>query len=148
MSVRDSDRLLCPVRAYNIYFDRSLEWLGQFPISSYPRTLWSVPLTSQEASADYLSQLFKDLVRDSRRYFGLSSAVEISVHQTRKFAASYSIQVGQDEQVVKARMGFSEVRILRKNYIAPVPQLRVACVLPGGPFIPDRTHEMSESDSD
>ena len=147
-SARVSDRFLCPVQAYNIYFDRSLEWLGRFPIHLCPRTLWSVPLTAQEASTEYLSQIFKDLVKDSRRYFGLRSEVEISIHQTRKFAASYSIQVGHDEQVVKSRMGFSEVRILRKNYIALVPQLRVACVLLGGPFIPDRTHEMSDSESD
>ena len=145
---RDSDRLLCPVRAYGIYFDRSLEWLSKFPVEELPQTLWSVPLTAKEASVEFLSQLFKDLVKDSRSSLGLRSEMEISVHQTRKFAASYSIQVGHDEQVVRSRMGFSEVKILRKNYVAPVPPLQVACVLPGGSFLPVRTHELSDSDSD
>ena len=54
-----------------------------------------------------------------------------------------------NKNLSNSRLNFStEVRILRKNYIAPVPQLRVACVLPGGPFFPDRTHEMSDSESD
>ena len=84
--------------------------------------------------------------RDPRSLGG--PEVPIGIHQTRKLAAAYSLQVGHDEQVVKSKMGFSEVRILRKNYIAAVPALREACVLPGGSFIPDRTHEFSDSDSD
>ena len=94
---------------------------------------------------EFLSDLFIDLVKDSRRSLR-EPGVEIGIHQSRKLAAAYSLQVGQDEQVVKSKMGFSEIRILRKNYVAPVPELREACVLPGGSFIPDRTHELSDSD--
>ena len=72
----------------------------------------------------------------------------IGVHQMRKLAATYAIQVGQDEQVVKVKLGFSTVRILRKNYVAEAPSLREACVLPGGSFVPNREQEFSDSDSD
>ena len=110
------------------------------------------------ASAEFLSDAFVNLVKDSRRAIrGVEALmrdpsllggpeVPIGIHQTRKLAAAYAIQVGQDEQVVKVKLGFSEVRILRKNYIANVPRLREACVLPGGAFIPNRDHEMSDSD--
>ena len=64
----------------------------------------------------------------------------------RKLAASYAIQVGQEEHQVKVKLGFSDVRILRKNYVAQVPPLKEACVLPGGTFIPNRDHEFSDSD--
>ena len=74
--------------------------------------------------------------------------MEVGIHQIRKLAASHSIQAGHEEQVVKEKMGFSEIKMLRKNYIAQVPRLKVACVLSGGTFIPDRVHELSESDSD
>ena len=97
---------------------------------------------------EYLSELFTNLVKDSRRSVGgitnlvrdsrrslRGPEVDIGIHQTRKLAAAYSLQVGHDEQVVKSKMGFSEVRILRKNYIAPMPVLGEACVLPGGSFL-------------
>ena len=72
----------------------------------------------------------------------------IGVHHMRKLAATYAIQVGQPEDRVRVKLGFSSVRIMRKNYVAEAPPLRVACVLPGGAFIPDRSHELSDSDSD
>ena len=84
---------------------------------------------------DFLSELFTNLIKDSRRSRGGISnlvrdprslggpEVPIGIHQTRKLAAAYSLQVGQDEQVVKSKMGFSEVRILRKNYTAELPPL-------------------------
>ena len=53
-----------------------------------------------------------------------------------------------NELTIKEKMGFSEVRILRKNYIASVPDLTIACVFPGGTFFPNTPHSPSESDSD
>ena len=147
ISSRETDRVLCPVRAYKIYLERSQNWLSRFPADHHPKVLWSLPLSTRQASAEYLSDLFRALVGDSRRFLGEPEVV-IGMHQVRKLAASHALQEGQDEQVIKVKMGFSEVRILRKNYIAPVPRLKVACVLPGGTFIPDRTHELSDSDSD
>ena len=103
-----------------------------------------------------MSDLFKSLVRDSFQALGGVGALlrvnradvdgPIGIHQMRKLAATYAIQVGQEEQVVKVKLGFSDVRILRKNYIAQAPPLKEACVLPGGSFIPNRDHELSDSD--
>ena len=84
---------------------------------------------------------------DARRDAGEHS-VEVGVHQIRKLAASHSTQAGHNERTIKEKMGFSEVKILRKNYIAKVPDLRIAWVLPGGSFIPNNAHSLSESDSD
>ena len=147
VSSRETGKFLCPVRAYKIYLECSQNWLNRFPADQHPKVLWSVPMSTRQASAEYLSDLFRALVGDSRRFLG-EPEVMIGMHQVRKLAASHALQEGQDEQVIKVKMGFSEVRILRKNYIAPVPRLKVACVLPGGTFIPDRTHELSDSDSD
>ena len=65
--------------------------------------------------------------------------VPIGIHQMRKLAATYAIKAGQDEKLVKVKLGFSDVRNLRKNYVAEAPQLREACVLPGGSFMPKGT---------
>ena len=78
---------------------------------------------------------------DSRRNAGERS-IEVGIHQIRKLAASHSTQAGHNERIIKEKMGFSEVKILKKNYIAKVPDLKVACVLPGGSFIPNRTHSV------
>ena len=59
----------------------------------------------------------------------------------RLMAVTYDIQAGQDEQLIIVKLGFSDVRILSKNYIAEDPQLREACVLPGGSLF--RTGTMS-----
>ena len=72
----------------------------------------------------------------------------LGVHQMRKLAATYEIQVGQSEEVVRVKPGFSLVTIMRKSYVAEAPPLRETCVLPGGAFFPDRSHELSDSDSD
>ena len=74
--------------------------------------------------------------------------VNVGIHQIRKLASSHAIRAGQKERIIKEKMGFSEVKILRKNYITQVPSLKVTCVLPGGTFIPNRAHVLSESDSD
>ena len=56
----------------------------------------------------------------------------------RKFAASYANKVGQVKERIRINMGFSSLKILRKNYVAKVPELKIHCVLPGGTFISDR----------
>ena len=54
--------------------------------------------------------------------------------------------MGQDEELVRANMGFSSLTILRKNYLAGVPELRHSCVLPGGPFLFKDNYQFSESE--
>ena len=47
--------------------------------------------------------------------------VNVGIHQIRKLASSHAIRAGQKERIIKEKMGFSEVKILRKNYDAQVP---------------------------
>ena len=89
ISSRDSDKLLCPVRAYKAYLERTQYWLDWNPGDHHPEVLWLVPSSTHQASADYLSDLFKILVGDSRRFLGKSSE-EVGIHQIRKLAASHA----------------------------------------------------------
>ena len=54
----------------------------------------------------------------------------------RKLSASHAWKAGQDEEIIREIMGFASLMILRKNYIAEVPNLNIACGLPGGSFSP------------
>ena len=139
-----SDLTLCPVRAYKLLLARSSSW--QQPRGTRHGFLWSHPSKGSPLSIPQLTGLFIGVVKDSLVSSGLSSPPSIGPHQMRKLAASLSHSVGQDEDTVRINMGFSSVTILRKNYVAKVPPLRVACVLPGGPFIPDSDLCMSDSD--
>ena len=140
------DRLLCPVRAYEVYLHRSGDLLDDVPLSRRPRSLWIHPRSLLPLSKGTLSRWFVDLVHESRRLNGLVDPVAVGPHQMRKFAASYSSLVGQDEETVVRVMGFSSTKILRKNYVAPVPPLGIPCVLPGGPFLARKDHDLSDSE--
>ena len=140
------DRLLCPVRAYEVFMRRSGDLLDDVPISRRHRYLWLNPQSLQPLSKGTLSKWFIDLVLESRRLNGLMEPVAVGPHQMRKFAASYSSMVGQDEECVVCVMGFASNKILRKNYVAQVPPLMVPCVLPGGPFLARRDHALSDSE--
>ena len=136
----------CPVRALLIYVQRSNRWLVGRPPNLL--TMWHLPRTKRPLSQVLLTKCFKRLVMDSIFYNDLScSHVQITPHQVRKFAASYSREADQDEETVRVAMGFSSVSILRKNYQASVPPLRFPCVLPGGSFSPV-VHAISSSDDE
>ena len=121
--------------------------MDDVPLSRRPcPMMWIHPRSLLPLSKGTLSRWFIDLVLESRRLNGLVDPVAVGPHQMRKFAASYSSMVGQDEETVVRVMGFSSNRILRKNYVAPVPPLRVPCVLPGGPFLARRDHDLSDSE--
>ena len=108
--------------------------------------LWVHPRTFLPVSKGSLSKWFVDLVVASRRHHGLFDPVSIGPHQMRKLGASYSSFLGQDEDAVVCVMGFSSKRIFKKNYVAWVPPLHVPCMLPGGPFLARKDHELSTSD--
>ena len=68
-------------------------------------------MTATQASMDFLSDIFSDLGMDSRRSVRVvidlargsrsplgGPKVDIGIHQTRKLAAAYFLQVGHDEQ--------------------------------------------------
>ena len=135
-SVHD-DLLLCPVRCLQEYLSRTGDLLDQVPLSQRHSFLWIKPRTVVPWSKLSLSKCFVDVVRDSRLYNDIAVPVEIGPHQMRKLSASYASLVGQAESSVHKVMGFSSLKIFRKNYVAWVPPLLVSCVLPGGSFIAD-----------
>ena len=58
----------------------------------------------------FLIKLFKKLGYDPKLAFA-----EVKILLRHKWAAPYAIQVGQEEQQVKIKLGFSEVRIFKKE---------------------------------
>ena len=140
------DRLLCPVRAYNILVSRSLDLIEDVPLSRRHNRLWVHPRSLRPVSKGSLSRWFVDLVVASRRHLGLHDPVSIGPHQMRKLGASYSSLLGQNEDVVVRVMGFSSKFVFKKNYVAWVPPLTVPCMLPGGPFLARKDHSVSDSD--
>ena len=140
------DRLLCPVWAYNILVSCSLDLIEDVPLSQRHHRLWVNPRTLLPASKGSLSRWFINLVVASRRHHGDFGPVSVGPHQMRKLAASYSSLLGQDEDTVLRVMGFSSRSVFRKNYVAWVPPLTVPCMLPGGPFLARKDHNVSDSD--
>ena len=114
-------------------------WWQADPNAPSHSFLWTVPSTTIQASSNLILKLIQDLVGSTLRDAG-KNRVEVGVHQIRKLAASHSIKAGHNERIILEKMGFSEVGILRKNYIARVPDLSIACVLPGGSFFPNIPH--------
>ena len=139
-----TDLTLCPIRAYRIFLDRSSSWKQSN--EGNDSVLWTSPKHSSPMSINQLTKLFIGLVKDSQNSYGLSLPRSIGPHQMRKLAASLSHLVGQDENTVRTNMGFSSVTILRKNYVAKTQTPKLACVLPGGPFIPKSQSTLSDSD--
>ena len=140
------DRLLCPVRAYDILVSRSLDMIEDVPLSQRHHRLWVNPRSLLPASKGSLSRWFVHLVVASRHHHGDFGPVSVGPHQMRKLAASYSSLLGQDEDTVLRVMGFSSRSVFRKNYVAWVPPLTVPCMLPGGPFLARKDHNVSDSD--
>ena len=147
-SDRSTDLSLCPIRAYRIYFAVSCTWLPPVAAQDPLRCLWVQPGNPAPLTIRKLTRLFIDVVKDALLEAGLSTAISIGPHQMRKLGASHSKNVGHDENLMKRVMGFSSLNILRKNYIAGVPPLNIACVLPGGPYFPPTGSELSDSDSE
>ena len=147
-SSKSRDVLLCPVRAFRIYKDRSSVWLEDVPLLPRLRSpIWSLPGQVLPSPVKTLSSWFISLVKDCRSRDGLPTDISVGPHQMRKFAASYSLHLGHDTEVVRKKMGFSSLSILKKNYLGPsVPPLLMPCVLPGGSHIPPRVDDLSESD--
>lgn len=140
------DLLLCPVRCLSAYLARTGDLLDDVPLHLRHPYLWIKPRSVVQWSKDSLTKCFVNVVRDSRLYNDIAVPVEIGPHQMRKFSASYASLVGQAELNVRKVMGFSSLKIFRKNYVAWVPPLLVSCVLPGGPFLARNIHDLSDSD--
>ena len=139
------DLLLCPVRCLRAYLERTGDMLDNVPLHLRHNFLWIKPGTVVQWTKESLSRCFIDVVRDSRLVNDIAVPVEIGPHQMRKLSASYASLVGQAEISVRKVMGFSSLKIFRKNYVAWVPPLLVSCVLPGGSFLA-RNDQCSDSD--
>ena len=140
-----SDLSLCPVRAYRAFLQRSSSWLDSRSSPDASLHFWVSPC-STPLSIPHLTGLFIGAVKDSLLASGLVAPSSIGPHQMRKLAALLSLSVGQDEELVRANMGFSSLTILRKNYVSRVPELRHSCVLPGGPFLFQGDNQLSDSE--
>ena len=83
-----------------------------------------------------LAELFKTVVCDAYSVAGLAQPEPVFPHQMRSLAASYPVWAGQDPELVRTRLGLSSMTVLLEHYIDEIPDLEVACVLPGGVFLP------------
>ena len=140
--------LLCPVRAYRIFAERAALWQAPGTLDGAPVPLWIKPNRSSPNTILELSTMFIKLIKSYRINAGLSPDIPIGPHNTRKFAGSYAIQMGQKRKTVIKVMGFASYTVLKKNYVAKVPPLSIPCSLPGGPLFPRAEPNVSDSDSD
>ena len=121
----DSDRLLCPVRAWEIFSLRRARVINHVNNDCF----WTLSLNS-------LSRVLISLVAASRRFSDCSTSVAIGPHHLRKFAASYSktflVRSIKHERLLVKQMGCSSISVLKRVYINQVPPVRFTCVLPLG----------------
>ena len=142
-----TDLSLCPVRAYHTFLRLSQPWVtGLDPTGQ--QSLWAQPGNPLPLNVRQLSKMFVKVVRDALADAGHPGGQKVGPHQMRKLSASLSRWAGHEERTLMKVMGFSSVTILRKNYVAGVPPLNIACVLPGGPYFPPGGSALSESDSE
>ena len=126
---------LCPVRAYNIYIERTS---GEGFSDVF---LWYHGKNNGKVSVQTISAIFSNLVRQAKRSAGIINNDPIGPHQCRKLAASYGALLcnsERDENRLRERMGFSALSVLRKVYIRDVPPLTHRFVTPGGIYTPGR----------
>jgi len=137
---------LCPVRAYNIFINRSTNWHSDVENIQDLQPFWVKPDSPSPSSIPELTRSFISLVKDYRNSVNLPINIPIGPHQTRKYSASYSIQLNQKKADIVKVMGSSSFTILKKNYVTEVPPLTVSCALPGGSFFHIPQHTLSDSD--
>ena len=131
----DPPNSLCPRRALKIYLRVSRREAVSRGLQL--RSLW-VPLRGRAKvmTKRKLAELFKTVVCDAYSVAGLAQPEPVFPHQMRSLAASYPVWAGQDPELVRTRLGLSSMTVLLEHYIDEIPDLEVACVLPGGVFLP------------
>ena len=137
---------LCPVRAYNIFLNRSTNWHSDVENIQDLQPFWVKPNSTSPSSVPELTRSFKSLVKAYRKSIKLPITIPMGPHQTRKFGASYSIQLKHKKADIIKVMGSKSFTILKKNYVTEVPPLTVSCALPGGSYIYIPQHSLSDSD--
>ena len=145
-SISGTQLSLCPIRAYNIFLQRSESWRQNSADGQGQDPFWVKPNFSSPSTILDLSSSFISLIKAYRLHNHLPIDIPIGPHQMRKFSAAYSVQLGQSKATIIKVMGFSSDTILKKNYVAKVPPLTVPCSLPGGSHFPRPDHLLSDSD--
>ena len=124
------DILLCPRRALLTFVEMRKDSVNH-PSNKHP--LWL-------DSTDVLSKLFSSIVVRARESAQRRDTVPIGPHQMRKLAASYSAKMLNDNKAMETllleRMGYKSMKIIKKCYIAHVPDLNYKCVVPLGTYNP------------
>ena len=139
-SPNPNDNLLCPVRAFRIYLER----ISKVPKMSNIIHLWDHGKNKGRVNIQKLSRIFIKVVEYSRIHSGIFENTSVGPHQSRKWAASYGSKLcnnESDEIKMRVKMGFSSLNILRKVYIHDVPPLTIACVFPGGTYLPNTNYK-------
>ena len=125
-----TDFQLCPKRAFIIFVSHRKRFIA-LPSTKDP--LWLLDTQG-------LSKLFKSTVFQSRHRVQMLDNISIGPHHMRKLAASYSaVMMGDSrglERVLMDRMGYKSMKVLKKNYISNVPDLKFKCVVPLGTYTP------------
>ena len=147
-SDNSTDLSLCPVRAYTSFLAISQPWLDHLNPSEQHKFFWAQPGKNTPLKIPNLTRMFIKVVKDALADAGMPVDPKIGPHQMRKLSASHARKIGQNEDTVRKVMGFSSVKILRKNYVSDVSPLNIACVLPGGPYFPPGGDDLSDSDSE
>ena len=96
---------LCPIRAYHIFKDRSIDWHSDVENIQDLQPLWVKPDDSLPSSIPELSKTFISLVQDYRRSVRLSINIPIGPHQTRKYSGAYSVQLNQKKKILSKLWG-------------------------------------------
>ena len=125
-SITTEDKVLCPVRAFNIYYKRRSE---EGP-EAYNGRMWPFGKVT-------LSHLVVNTIKNS---IGQSNPtlVKIGTHQLRKFAISLSWKFFKaSEQDLFNKVGSKSMVTLLSTYIKHVPGVYVPCVVPLGTLMPN-----------
>ena len=91
-------------------------------------------------NTEALTKIFISTVLQARDKVHLRDPVPVGPHQMRKLAASYSATMlnnnRANETMLLERMGYKSMTVIKKCYIAHVPQLSFKCVVPLGTYTP------------
>ena len=127
-AIEGPDKLLCPVRALNIFLVRRAE--VKYHVNN--KCLWP---RSQKALSLYLVSV----VKASVKFAGKPVNMKIGPHQFRKLGASLCYNFfppALRKKLLPLRMGSAALRVPRRAYIRHLPRPGLACVAPLGTVSP------------
>ena len=118
--------LLCPVRAFSIYYRRRAKLVSR----RYGHRLWPYGLCR-------ISFLIKRLIKNALKWKGKNYNIPIGPHQVRKLAVSLSWKYFRcSEMQLYKKVGSFSMKVPYKNYIRNVDNVKFSCVVPMGVLHP------------